>query len=220
MQSSILRAIIACVVGVLLAQFREESVGWLTVTVGGLFFLSGLFSCIAYFIDKSKIQRANSKAIEEGEEKLQRLPMIPIVGIGSAILGIILAFMHQNFLQWVVYILAAILILGAISQLINLIAASKFARIPLLYWLFPIITLSVGVFILAKRDIEISTQLLIIGWCLIFYGVIELLNTLKIHQMKKAFDKIEENRIVKGTVVSEKEDIEDAIIIENDNKEE
>ena len=46
-----------------------------------------------------------------------------------------------------------------------------------------------------------------------------MLNAIKISQMKRAFDKNEQSKIVTGTRLQEVNDIEDAVIVEDENKE-
>ena len=49
LQSSFFRAIIAIVIGALLVQYREQTVQWITIAIGVMFFLSGIISCATYF---------------------------------------------------------------------------------------------------------------------------------------------------------------------------
>ncbi|WP_277015434.1 DUF308 domain-containing protein [Prevotella corporis] len=219
LQISIIRAIFAMVVGVLLIKYREETMWWMTITVGVLFFLSGIISCIIYYFEKNKFEKAASQIDDSENASPVKRPTLPIVGIGSAILGIILAMMPGDFIKWVVYILAAILILGAINQFMNLAYAKRYAHVPVLFWFFPIITLGIGILIISKPIEAATLPLKIIGWCLIFYGVVEMLNAIKIFQMKRAFDKNEQSKIVTGTRLQEVNDIEDAVIVEDENKE-
>ena len=51
LQISAIRAIIVLVTGFLLVEYREETMTWMTITVGILFFLSGLVSCFVYYIE-------------------------------------------------------------------------------------------------------------------------------------------------------------------------
>lgn len=186
LQSSVIRSIVAIAAGFLLIKYREETMTWLTIAVGLMFLLSGTVSCIAYYWERERAARFNESLSADDKELMLKAPTFPLAGLGSVILGIILAIMPGTFIVWVVYIFAAILILGAVNQFMNLSAARQFARVPLAYWLFPAITLTVGIVVVA-RPIEAATlPLRIIGWCLMFYGVVELLNALKIHQMKKA----------------------------------
>ncbi len=111
LQSSFFRAVCAVIVGVLLIKYSDDTVRWITILIGVLFFLSGVISCAAYFgakrhADDVQVFDAN------GNQVAGSRPVFPIVGLGSVILGIILALMPSTFVTGLMYIFAAILILG------------------------------------------------------------------------------------------------------------
>ena len=47
-QSSVVRALVAIVVGVMLILYRMATLEWMVIITGALFFLSGSLSCLAY----------------------------------------------------------------------------------------------------------------------------------------------------------------------------
>ena len=118
-------------------------------------------------------------------------PALPIVGIGSVILGAILALMPDTFINGLTYIIAALLIVGAISQFINLASARKYADIGLYYWLMPSIILLTGLVAIIYPKAIASAPLFVIGWCMLIYGVVECINSLKIHSCQKQISKQE-----------------------------
>jgi len=212
LQISAVRAILVLVIGFLLVKYREETMTWMTITIGILFFLSGLFSCAVYYIEKERVKKQTSESDENNDAV--KGPSFPVAGVGSIILGIILAVMPNTFITWVVYILAALLILGAVNQFMNLASSRQFARVPLLFWLFPSVTLGIGIYIIAQPMDAAALPLKVIGWCLMFYGVVELVNAIKINQMKRAYEKIENAKIVNGVKMPSDDKIEDAEIVE------
>ena len=113
-QTSFIRAIIAIVVGLLLIKYREETVTWITIIIGVLFFISGLISCIVYLVNRN----AKPKAVVDVEGRPISIdkPTFPVVGIGSLVLGVALAAFPTIVVHWMVYIFGAILILGAVGQ--------------------------------------------------------------------------------------------------------
>lgn len=213
-QSSIIRAIVAIVIGALLVKYRVETMTWITIAAGILFFISGAISCTAYYFEKEKAAKVPPITDEKGDIVKANPPTFPIVGIGCAVLGIILTLMPNEFITWVVYIFAAILILGAVNQFMNLASSRQFARVPLLFWLFPSVTLGIGIYIIAQPMDAAALPLKVIGWCLMFYGVVELVNAIKINQMKRAYEKIENAKIVNGVKMPSDDKIEDAEIVE------
>lgn len=207
-QSSVFRALVAVVVGVLLIEHTEAATKWLTISIGVLFFLSGLFSCIGYYYEKQRAERLRRELADTPDAPRPRMPFFPIVGVGSVFLGIILAVMPEDLILGVTYVLATMLILGAINQLVSLGKAHQYASIPLLFWLFPLVTLGVGILVFVRAKEASTLPLLIIGWCMVFYGVVECLNAIEVYRLRKHYEKEQEMRITQG------EPIEDAEIVE------
>ena len=189
LQSSLLRAVCAIVVGALLVEYREQTVTWMTVAIGVLFFISGVFSCVAYFVARAK----SGQDVEVFDANGQRLtplrPTFPIVGLGSLILGLILALMPATFMRSLMYILAAILIMGAVNQFMSLIAASRMARVGIYFWVMPTLTMLVGLVAVISPSSIASAPLFVLGWALMVYGVVEVVNTIKIHQMRRSIER-------------------------------
>lgn len=187
-QSSAVRALCAIIVGALIVKYRELTVTWITIAIGVLFFLSGVFSCVTYFIARGK--KNDVQVFDADGRQLTGLkPTFPIVGLGSFILGLILALMPNTFVQSLMYILAAILILGAVSQMANLVAASRMARIGFYYWIMPALTLLIGIVAIVSPSSIASAPLFVIGWTMIVYGVVELTNAIKLHQLRRSLER-------------------------------
>ena len=82
LQSSLLRSAAAIVVGVLLVVYREETMKWMTIAMGAMFLLTGLVSCLVYYFERGRVEKAMLAAEARGEEFTERRPMVPIVGLG------------------------------------------------------------------------------------------------------------------------------------------
>lgn len=188
MQSSLVRSLCAVIVGALLVKYREQTVTWMTIAIGVLFFLSGVVSCATYFA-----ARRNSDMPQvfdaEGKQLTGFKPQFPIVGLGSLILGLILALMPTVFVGFLMYILAAILILGAVGQFVSLASVSRMAHIGFYFWIMPSLTLLVGIIAVVYPQGIASAPLFVIGWCLMLYGVVECVNAIKMHQLRKQLEK-------------------------------
>jgi hypothetical protein len=184
-QSSIFRAACAIIVGALLIKFPKDGVTWLTVAIGVLFLISGIIAMIAYLHAR---KHASEYTIIDNKGRIIRggQPTFPIVGAGSIILGLTLALTPSVFINGLMYILGAIMILGGLNQLINLIAARRFGIIPFGFWIAPSLILLTGIFVILKPMESAELPLLILGWCSLLYGVTELINALKIHSIRKA----------------------------------
>ena len=216
LQISAIRAIIVLVTGFLLVKYREDTMTWMTITVGVLFLLSGLVSCIAYYFEKEKVAKKTAKAEQqEGqlEEENLKSPSFPIAGIGSIALGIILAVMPNTFITWVVYILAALLILGAVNQFMNLARSRQYARVPVYMWLFPTVILAIAILLISKPIETAQLPLLVLGWAFMYYGVLEFILIIRMYLVRKSYEKAEDAKVVTGDKLVT-DNIEDAEIVE------
>lgn len=185
--SSIFRAVCAIIVGVLLIQYREQTVTWITIAIGVLFFLSGVISLASYWAAKRNAEKMQGQILSDSNGKpiMGMIPKFPLVSVGSLILGLLLALMPQVFIAWLMFILAFILILGALTQFVNLASAAKMGRVGILFWLFPSALLLLGLLAIIKPSVIASAPLFIIGWGMLIYGVVELLNAFKISNNKR-----------------------------------
>ena len=220
LQISAIRAIIVLVTGFLLVRYREETMTWMTITVGILFLLSGLVSGMVYYFEKEKVAKKTAKAEQqegqqEGQQEEENLksPSFPIAGVGSIALGIILAVMPNTFITWVVYILAALLILGAVNQFMNLARSRQYARVPAYMWLFPTVILAVAILLISKPIETAQLPLLVLGWAFMYYGVLEFILIIRMYLVRKSYEKAEEAKIVTGDKLVT-DNIEDAEIVE------
>ena len=216
LQISAIRAIIVLVTGFLLVRYREETMTWMTITVGILFLLSGSVSCIAYYFEKEKVAKKTAKAEQqEGQEEEENLksPSFPIAGVGSIALGIILAVMPNTFITWVVYILAALLILGAVNQFMNLARSRQYARVPVYMWLFPTVILAIAILLISKPIETAQLPLLVLGWAFMYYGVLEFILIIRMYLVRKSYEKAEEAKVVTGDKLVT-DNIEDAEVVE------
>ena len=207
LQSSFFRAICAIAVGILLIKYPDNTVTWITVAIGVLFFLSGIISLVVYLnarkhVSEYKITDAEGNVVA-GER-----PTFPIVGVGSIILGAILALTPNIFITALMYIIGGILILGAINQYMNLVNARKFGKIGFGYWIFPSIILLTGIYVLIRPMDPASVAMQFLGWCTLLYGVTEMINSIKFHNDRRKYAKAQE--IQQAEEVQEVEEIQDA----------
>lgn len=192
-QSSIFRALCAIVVGALLVKYREQTVTWITIAIGVIFFVSGVISTVAYLSAKRQATKEGVEIYDAKGNRLTRpVPPFPIVGIGSIILGAWLALFPNSFVNSLMFVLAGMLILGALNLFFNLAAATRFSSIGCLWWVLPVAIFLVGITALVKPSTIASAPLFIIGWGMMAYGMVDLVNTIKIHRCRKAFEKAQQ----------------------------
>lgn len=212
-QTSFFRALCSLVVGILLVQYRDQMLSWITIAVGALFFLSGIISIAVYLASIRNYKRALTQS--NGETTADNTkPMLPFAGIGSLVLGAILAAMPSQFVDGVVYVLATILVIGAISQYVTLASASRMGRVSILYWILPTTILIIGLIALLKPELIQESALFIIGWTMIVYGIVECINGLKVLNLKRSLEKQQkaleqgEEKTPTGTNIEDEDDLQ------------
>ena len=198
LQSSVFRAICAIAIGIMLVKYPDNTVTWITVAIGVLFLLSGIISVVVYYHSLRQVakQEASSNGTyitdAEGNRMTIDKPTFPIVGVGSAILGLLLALTPNVFVTALMYIIGGILVLGAVNQFMNLLSARHFGKVGFGYWIFPSLILLTGLYVIIKPMDPPRMAMYILGWCTLLYGVTELINALKIHNEKRKFAKAQE----------------------------
>jgi hypothetical protein len=179
--------------GALVVKYREDMVTWLTVGLGAIFFISGVISCISYYIQRKHVLKMRAEGItlfdSEGKPVGQSMPTFPIVGVGSLILGVILASMPETFLSWLTYIFAAIILLVSVYQIADLIVANRYGRVGWAYWVMPIIMLLAAIVALVNPEAISSSPLFFLGWAMMISGAVMIVNILKIYTVRRAAEK-------------------------------
>ena len=184
LRSSVFRAICAIITGILLINNPDSTVRWITIAIGVMFLVSGVISCATYLNAR---KNAVGAEIYDAEGRLiaSPRPPFPLVGIGSILLGLKLAVIPGTFVKSLMYVLGVLIILGAVNQFIALAGARRVFRVPAWFWVCPSVILITGIFVIVKPMESAELPLLIIGWCLLFYGVTECVNAVKIYRETK-----------------------------------
>lgn len=188
LRSSFFRALTAMAVGVLLIQYPDNTVTGIVIAIGILFLLSGVVSIVSYLYARRHVSEY-SIYDADGRQIAGQTPMFPIVGIGSSILGAILALMPDTFITALMYVIGAILVLGAVSQYFSIVAARRYGRVALWFWVCPTLILLAGLYIIIKPMAPLSTAMFFLGWLTLFYGVIEAVNELFFYFSKRRWEK-------------------------------
>ena len=188
-QTAFIRAIIAVVMGLLLIKYREDTVTWITIIIGVLFIISGLISCIVYLVNRNA--KPTAAVDVEGRPISLNKPTFPVVGIGSLVLGVVLAAFPNLVVNWMVYIFGSILIFGDVGKYVTLASVVKLSKLSLYFWLMPSFVFVVGLIALFKPSWIASAPLLFLGWAMVFYGVVECANAFKIMNIHRQVARIE-----------------------------
>ena len=187
-QSSFFRAICSIIIGVLLLRYPDNTVTWITLAIGIMFLLSGVFSTLAYLNARKNssdyvITDIDGRVISKGK------PTFPLVGVGSIILGVMLVTSPSVFVEILMYIMGGILILGSLNQFMSLYNACRWGKMAWGFWVAPSLILLAGLYVMFQPMEAASMPMVVIGWCCLLYGASEVVNATKINLKKKGIDK-------------------------------
>ena len=187
---SIIRAIAAVVVGVLLLKYDAAVLKGLTIALGVMFLIAGVVSLVGWV--NSRRKKTEFRAYDNGQEQVQEnaQPMFPIAGLGSLLLGLILALTRSDdYLEWAMYLLGAVLVLGALNMLMNLMSAKKMEPVAGWMWLAPAAIIIASVFAMIKGLVPPETCTTILGVTAIVYAIVEVFYSIVFNNIRKRYEK-------------------------------
>ena len=206
---SIIRALAAIVVGVLLLKYDEAVLKGLTIAMGVMFLIAGVVSLIGWI--NSRRKKADFKVYDNGKEVTDDdVPMFPIAGLGSLLLGLILSLTQTaDFLSWAMYLLGALLVLGSLNILMNLVSARKMEPVPTWMWVPPVLVAGVSIFAMFKGLFPSEVTTTILGVTALVYAVVEVVFSFLLTAVKRRYDTTQA-QVRRATRAS---DIEDAEVV-------
>ena len=207
--------------GILVVKYREDMVTWMTIGLGAIFFMAGVISCISYYIQRKHVQKLRDKIADgislvdaNGNVIEQSMPTFPIVGIGSLVLGIVLASMPETFLNGLIFIFAVIILLSSVYLIADLIMVNRYGKVGWGYWIMPILMLLGAIVALVHPATIASSPLFFLGWAMIISGLVMIVNMLKTFTVRRAaLKRAAEQANVVETAVEVEEEKETGLIV-------
>ena len=210
---SVIRSIAAVVVGVLLLKYDEAVLKGLTIALGVMFLIAGVVSLLGWV--NSRRKKTEFRAFDNGTDQAtgdEGQPMFPIAGLGSLLLGLILSLTRSDdYLEWAMYLLGAVLVLGALNMMMNLVSARKMEPVSGWLWIAPLAIAAASGFAMFKGLVPAETCTMIIGITALVYAVVELCYSFVFSAIRRRYEKTqtqvrrasEARNVEEGLVVSE-----------------
>ena len=166
---SLFSSLSALVIGILLVVWPGEAVTYLVITIGVLFLLPGLMGIFAV------LTRSGAKGFS-----------LPIVSIGSSLLGLWLILMPGLFVSILMYVLGALLILAGISQISNLFSLRRQGSFSVIVFVLPLLVVIAGLLVLTNPFEAASIPFIILGLSAIVYSLTDLFRFVRYKRTSKA----------------------------------
>ncbi len=148
----IIRALCILALGIVLIVFSTQITLWMVMASGVLFIIPGCVSLVSYF---------------RRDPESRQIMLYPIVGAGSILFGLILLIFPELFIRAFMYLLAAVLVIGAATQYYTLWDMRR-VHIRPSGWLYlvPTLVLAAGLFIfISDRKEDLAGLPVIITGC-------------------------------------------------------
>lgn len=183
--SYIFRSLSMFMIGLLLV-LNPDTPAFIVQVIAALFAFSGLMSLLHYV------------RVRFSRQSIVR-PLFPLAGLGSIGLGVLLGLYPEKFISVLMYVLGAVIVVVGLSQLLSVFLYRMVA--PMRWWSFliPLCIMTAGIFVLAHPLESALLPFIIIGYCCIVNGVVELFYGLRLasYQRKmKAEQEIQDAEIV------------------------
>ena len=182
---AILRAVIALVIGFLLALNPETATCIIVVLIGILFLLFGIVSVIYNIKAVKSIERFSE------DRQLQ----FPITSV--------LSLMPSAFLKISMFILGAFLVLAGAFQIVSFRLCSKNVHTPMPFYVISALVMLAGIFIFINPIESASLPAIVLGTSFIVYGIMETVLSVQTMISNKRLKKAEAEYAVE--VIAEKE---------------
>ena len=156
-QTVVFRSLSFLLVGLLMVAFPDKVTEWLVVIIGLLFLVPGLVSVVSYF--RSWSQKDATRML------------LPVIGIGSTIMGTMLIVSPAAFIRWLMYALGILLLLAGISGCSDVLRMRRMAQVGWFFYVVPVLLCATGVYIVSRPMEAASLPFIIFGIASILYGI-------------------------------------------------
>lgn len=175
---AMLRGIAALLIGILLVFWSQNAVMYLIMAVGCLFLIPGLLSLLAYFRQTSP----------EGNRSFG---WSQVLGIGSILFGLCLIVSPVFFEKSLMYALGIILSYAGLSEIIQLTVARQWTRVPVGFYVTPVLVMLVGIFILFNPIESANLPFIILGVGCMVYGLSDMVNVIKFRRRNSEVEEVQ-----------------------------
>lgn len=175
---ALMRGITALLIGGLLVFWSQSAVLYLIMVIGCLFLIPGLFSLLTYYRRVSP-------------EGTRHFGWPQVLGVGSILFGLCLIVSPEFFEMSLMYALGIILSYAGLSEIIQLVAARQWVRVPGAFYVTPVLVMLTGIFILFNPIETANIPFIILGIGCIVYGISDMVNIVKFRRRNSEVEELE-----------------------------
>jgi uncharacterized membrane protein HdeD (DUF308 family) len=166
-QNSLVRGILTIIVGILLLTLPGLTLKSVIMTIGAMILFSGIFSALFPYLRK----------------KQGRKPTSSFQGFFNILLGILFLASPMAIVNFFGFFFGMIFFLMGLMQFFGALATLSKSFWSWIYLIFAILMTSAGLFLLIKPIESAENILAFFGAVLLFYGILEVMNTWRLKKM-------------------------------------
>jgi uncharacterized membrane protein HdeD (DUF308 family) len=179
--NKLLESFFMVLLGALLVAYSEAMTAWLVMICGGAFVLAGGLSLLGWMVQRKEARVA---------------PLYPLVGVGSALFGLMLLIFPNSFITALMYLLAVVLLVAGTVQCYSFWdMRRKGVSVHAACYIVPLLTLGVGLYILTAPTLTASLPFILMGAACILHGLMDLITVILVWRRNRQLKK-EEARVV------------------------
>lgn len=162
------RSLVTAAIGILLLALREQAMPFIVMCLGVLFMLPGIFTVALFLVPNlRRFGASGSTAV-----------IVPIMAIGSLMLGLWMFLQPSFFVTIIMWILGAVMIIMGGTQIVSLLMAKKRVKVSLFLFFLPLLILLTGAIVLLNPFEAASVPFVILGVGAIITALSDMINTL------------------------------------------
>lgn len=195
---NLLTAVLVLLAGIVLVFFRNTVVETMVMILGGMFLLAAILN-LCLQLGKTKPSEGNRKG-----SSLVGL----LTAIASGALGVWMLIEPASLVNLLVYLFAALIIIGGVYQICTLGFSYRPIRFPFGFYILPILMVVFGIVMLIMGPDKFTSSLtLIIGICLIVYAVSMFIEIGGVTAFRRTVKQSEEKTEIETTSAEEPEEV-------------
>ena len=176
LKNNIWRGICGIVIGLIMVLLPDLTLKYLVIVIGMMLLVFGGISLGIYI----------------NARKNRFFQRVPITGILSIILGLMLVIVPKFFLSIIMLILGILLILTGIIQISDLfILRKRKVKLSWIFYLFPIISLAGGIVVVLNPFASIESLMAFFGIASILSGCVDIVDIIAVRSAEKEVKNIE-----------------------------
>lgn len=199
------RAVVTVAVGVVLVAWPTMVLDYLVKLIGAVLVVAGVVSLVVTWREREAERGRGDRTRGSGGWGLEG-----VTGAGTVVLGVVLWAMAGVFTDLLMWLFGLLLLVAGVGQVVLLLSARRWGRLPGMAWVFPLVVLLCG--LVAFLDPFGAKEGLVrfFGLVVVFHGVTGLMNRYQVSRLWRMVHEDDGAGETRGHIAGKTGEVEDA----------